>query len=157
MPGSICDVLPSAAALLGVSGAADALGLAESIGDVDRVMMVLVDGLGWHLLPDLVDDAPLLASVLSGGAGRLRQLTCTFPSTTPTSLVSLGTGALPDSTASSASRSTSRAPIASSTTSVGGTSRRPTNGSLCQHGSTDSRTPEWQLAPCCRNGSSGAA
>lgn len=95
MPGSICDVLPSAAALLGVPGAVDALGLAESIGDVDRVMVVLVDGLGWHLLPDLVDDAPLLASVLTGGTGRLRQLMCTFPSTTPTSLVSLGTGAQP--------------------------------------------------------------
>lgn len=93
--GSICDVLPGAAALLGVPDAVDALGLAESVGDVDRVMVVLVDGLGWHLLPELVDDAPLLASVLAGGTGRLRRLTCTFPSTTPTSLVSLGTGAQP--------------------------------------------------------------
>ncbi len=95
MPGSICDVLPSAAALLGVPDAVDALGLTESVGDVDRVLVVLVDGLGWHLLPDLVDNAPLLASVLAGNTGRVRQLTCTFPSTTPTSLVSLGTGALP--------------------------------------------------------------
>ncbi len=95
MPGSICDVLPSAAALLGVPGAVDTLGLTESLGDVDRVVVVLVDGLGWHLLPDLVDDAPLLASVLTGGTGRLRQLLCTFPSTTPTSLVSFGTGAQP--------------------------------------------------------------
>jgi hypothetical protein len=95
VPGSICEVLPSAAAVLGVAGAVDTLGLADSLGDVDRVAVVLVDGLGWHLLPDLVGDAPLLASVLSGATGRLRQLVCTFPSTTPTSLVSLGTGARP--------------------------------------------------------------
>ena len=96
MPGSICDVLPAAAALLGVPGAVDRLGLAESVAEqVDRVVVVLVDGMGWHLLPELAGDAPLLASVLAGGAGRLSQLVCTFPSTTPTSLVSLGTGAQP--------------------------------------------------------------
>lgn len=95
MPGSICDVLPSTAALLGVPGAVDTLGLTDSVGDVDRVAVVLVDGMGWHLLPDLAADAPLLSSVAAGGTGRLRQLSCTFPSTTPTSLVSLGTGAQP--------------------------------------------------------------
>jgi hypothetical protein len=96
VPGSICDVLPAAAALLGVPGAVDRLGLAQSVaGQVDRVAVVLVDGMGWHLLPELAAGAPLLASVLAGGAGRLSQLTCTFPSTTPSSLVSLGTGALP--------------------------------------------------------------
>lgn len=93
--GSICDVLPAAAALLGAPDASDSLGLAESIGTVDRVAVVLVDGMGWHLLPELAGDAPLLASVLAGGTGRLRELTCTFPSTTPSSLVSLGTGARP--------------------------------------------------------------
>lgn len=95
MPGSICDVLPSVAALLGVAGVADTLGLADWTGRVDRICVVLVDGLGWHLLADLLDDAPLLASVLTGRAGRLQRLDCTFPSTTPTSLVSLGTGAQP--------------------------------------------------------------
>ena len=95
MPGSICDILPSAAAVLGVPGVPDALGLTERIGDVRRVAVVLVDGLGYHLLPQLADDAPLLASVLAGGTGRLSELTCTFPSTTPTSLVSLGTGVPP--------------------------------------------------------------
>lgn len=92
MPGSICDVLPSAAALLGVPGAVDTLGLASQ---VDRVAVVLVDGLGWHLLPELARSVPLLASVLAGDTGRLTELTCTFPSTTPSSLVSLGTGAQP--------------------------------------------------------------
>ena len=97
VPGSICDVLPAAAALLGAPGAVDKLGLADWIGGdrVDRVAVVLVDGMGWHLLPELAGSAPLLASVLAGDTGRLGELTCTFPSTTPSSLVSLGTGAEP--------------------------------------------------------------
>jgi hypothetical protein len=93
--GSICDVLPSAAALLSVSGAVDMLGVTEWVGDVRRVAVVLVDGMGRHLLPELVADAPLLASVLAGDTGRLDELACTFPSTTPTSLASLTTGVAP--------------------------------------------------------------
>jgi hypothetical protein len=94
--GSLCDVLPAAAALLGIPDAVDRLAVAESVGkQVDRVAVVLVDGLGWHLIPELAGSAPLLASVLAGDAGRLTELSCTFPSTTPSSLVSLGTGAPP--------------------------------------------------------------
>jgi type I phosphodiesterase/nucleotide pyrophosphatase len=97
--GSICDVLPAAAALLSVaqadSEATDALGVTDWVGDVRRVGVVLVDGMGWHLLPTLAADAPLLASVLAGDTGRLDELACTFPSTTPTSLASLGTGVTP--------------------------------------------------------------
>jgi len=95
VPGSICDVLPAAAALLSADGAVDALGVTERIGNVRRVAVVLVDGMGRHLLPELAADAPLLASVLAGGTGRLDELACTFPSTTPTSLASLGTGVAP--------------------------------------------------------------
>ncbi len=95
MPGSICDVLPAAAALLGVPGAVDTLGLVEQVGAVRRVAVVLVDGMGHHLLPQLAAHAPLLASVLAGTAGWLDELACTFPSTTPTSLASLGTGVPP--------------------------------------------------------------
>jgi hypothetical protein len=91
-PASICDILPSAAALLGVPGAADRLDLASRVGDVRRVAVLLVDGMGHHLLPAMAAHAPLLAAVLSGQVGRLAELKCTFPSTTPTSLVSLGTG-----------------------------------------------------------------
>jgi Type I phosphodiesterase / nucleotide pyrophosphatase len=80
-PRSICDVLPTAAALL-----ADGMRC---------VAVVLVDGMGWYLLPALADDAPLVASVLAGDAGRLDELACTFPSTTPTSLASLTTGVAP--------------------------------------------------------------
>ncbi|HEX5257133.1 MAG TPA: nucleotide pyrophosphatase/phosphodiesterase family protein [Mycobacterium sp.] len=97
MPGSLCDVLPAAAALLDVEDAVDKLAVTEWVGAdrIDRVLVALVDGLGWHLLPQLAGSAPLLASVLGGATARLTQLDCTFPSTTPTSLVSLGTGVLP--------------------------------------------------------------
>ena len=95
MAASICDVLPAAAALLGAPGGVDRLGLAESVGAKDRVAVVLVDGMGWHLLPELAGDAPLLASVVAGDTGWISELTCTFPSTTPSSLVSLATGARP--------------------------------------------------------------
>jgi len=96
--GSICDVLPAAATLLGVADTParrSPLGLRERIGEVRRVAVVLVDGMGTHLLPQLAADAPLLASVLAGEVGWRDDLTCAFPSTTPTSLVSLGTGVLP--------------------------------------------------------------
>jgi hypothetical protein len=90
-------VLPAAAALLEIEDAVDKLAVADWVDAdrIDRVLVVLVDGLGWHLLPQLAGSAPMLASVLGGATGRLTQLDCTFPSTTPTSLVSLGTGALP--------------------------------------------------------------
>ena len=95
MPGSICDVLPAAAALLGVTDGTDVLGLTETLGDVSRVAVLLVDGMGYHLLPEMTRDARLLASVVAGAGGRLDELSCTFPATTPTSLVSLTTGARP--------------------------------------------------------------
>jgi hypothetical protein len=83
------------AALLGVDGGTDRLALGGQVGEVRRVCVVLVDGLGYHLLPKLAPHAPLLDQVLRGAAGQLSELTCTFPSTTPTSLVSLGTGTEP--------------------------------------------------------------
>jgi hypothetical protein len=95
VPGSLTDVLPSVAALLGVAGGTDRLDLAAKVGDVRRVCALLVDGMGYHLLPMLAPHAPLLAQVLDGGAGELAELACTFPSTTPTSLVSFGTGTQP--------------------------------------------------------------
>ncbi len=97
MPGSLRDVLPAAAALLGHPDAHDRLGVADGLdaGRIDRVAVVLVDGLGWHLLPELAASAPLLSAVLAGQSGRLFEITSPVPSTTPTSLVSLGTGAQP--------------------------------------------------------------
>jgi hypothetical protein len=93
--GRIGDILPAVAAVLGTPGGEDRLGLAERIGPVDRVVVVLVDGLGRHLLPAAAPHAPLLADVLAGRAGTLDALHCDFPSTTPVSLVSFGTGARP--------------------------------------------------------------
>ena len=95
MTRSLTDVLPSVAAVLGVGEGVDRLDLTAKLGDVRRVCVVLVDGMGYHLLPVLAPHAQLLAQVLRGGTGELAELTCTFPSTTPTSLVSFGTGALP--------------------------------------------------------------
>ena len=94
MTASLCDVLPSVAALLTVPGAVDVLHLTEH-SDARRVAVVLVDGLGLHLLPALAPHAPLLAAVAAGDTGSLTPLASTFPSTTPTSLVSLATGVRP--------------------------------------------------------------
>lgn len=88
---TIADVLPSAFAALGVPGHAERL----ELPDVRRIGVLLVDGLGYHLLPSAARAAPVLADVHAGRLGELREIASCFPSTTPTSLVSLGTGALP--------------------------------------------------------------
>jgi hypothetical protein len=93
--GQLTDVLSSACGVLGVPGTADRLDLAGRVGDVDRIVVLLVDGLGYHLLPAAAPHAPTLAAALAGRLGALDELTCTFPSTTPTSLVTLGTGVAP--------------------------------------------------------------
>ncbi|MEH0846113.1 nucleotide pyrophosphatase/phosphodiesterase family protein [Micromonospora sp. CPCC 205711] len=90
--GSLADVLPSALAVLGVPGAVDLLGLTPSLAGVRRIAVLLVDGLGWYQIPTAARYAPTLAG-LAATVGR--PLTSGFPSTTPTSLVSLGTGVAP--------------------------------------------------------------
>ena len=94
MTPSLLDVLPSALSVLGVPGP-DALGLRETLAGVRRIAVVLVDGLGYHLLPLAAPVAPTIADVLAGRLGTLLELTSPFPSTTPVSLVSLGTGVPP--------------------------------------------------------------
>ncbi|RKR87211.1 putative AlkP superfamily pyrophosphatase or phosphodiesterase [Micromonospora pisi] len=89
---SLADVLPSALAVLGVPGAADPLGLVGPMAGVRRIAVLLVDGLGWYQLPTAAPYAPVLTD-LAARTGR--PLTSGFPSTTPTSVVSLGTGAAP--------------------------------------------------------------
>jgi hypothetical protein len=78
---ALADVLPSALGSLGVA-AANPLGLAPS----SCVVVLLVDGLGWNLLRANADCAPFL-NALAGDS-----LTVGFPTTTATSLTSLGTG-----------------------------------------------------------------
>jgi hypothetical protein len=89
--GWLGDVLPGVLTALGVPGLTDRLGLADRLPGVERVVVLLLDGLGWHQLALGRPQAPVLATL---AAGR-KPITCGFPSTTPTSLVSLGTGALP--------------------------------------------------------------
>jgi hypothetical protein len=90
--GTLADLLPSVAALLGVPGFADRLGLAGLPGEAEApgaVTVLLVDGLGWWPWLDRLDHTPALAAM------DRRQLSTTVPSTTPTALASLGTGLPP--------------------------------------------------------------
>ena len=82
---SLADLLPSALAALGVPDWPNPLNLAGS----GCIVVLLVDGLGWQLLRRYAEHAPFLAS-LPG-----RPLTAGFPTTTATSLSSLGTGLPP--------------------------------------------------------------
>jgi predicted AlkP superfamily pyrophosphatase or phosphodiesterase len=95
---TLADVLPSAAAALGVpiprgDLPADPLGLTEALGGARRVAVLLVDGLGADLIRAHADLAPTLAA-LSTPAG---DLSAPCPSTTPVSLATLGTGLPPGS------------------------------------------------------------
>ena len=82
---TLADLLPSLGAHLGVPGAVDVLGLP----DARRYLLVLIDGLGWHQLNNHAAHAPYL----SGLAGRW--ITSGVPSTTATSITSIGTGMPP--------------------------------------------------------------
>jgi predicted AlkP superfamily pyrophosphatase or phosphodiesterase len=88
---ALADLSPSVGALLGVPGCRDVLGLGERTGGVRRVCVLLVDGLGGSLLDAHPEHAPFLSSLRGSG----RTLTAGFPSTTATSLGSLGTGLPP--------------------------------------------------------------
>ena len=83
---TIAEVMSSAAASLGVPGFEDVLGLPTA----RRVVVVLADGLGRAQLRARAGHAPTLA-----GARSLATLDAAFPTTTASSLASLGTGAAP--------------------------------------------------------------
>ncbi|GIF05740.1 alkaline phosphatase family protein [Actinoplanes siamensis] len=93
--GSLADLLPSVSAVLGVPGAADVLGLRDRLDGVDKVAVLLVDGLGAYQMPLAARHAPVLADLAAGGRGHAGTLTSGFPSTTPVSLVTLGAGVPP--------------------------------------------------------------
>jgi Type I phosphodiesterase / nucleotide pyrophosphatase len=85
---TLADLLPALAAHLGLPNYPDdRLGLPDS----DRYVVVMVDGLGWHLVRHSIRQLPYLASLL----GEARPITAGVPSTTVTSLASLGTGLPP--------------------------------------------------------------
>jgi Type I phosphodiesterase / nucleotide pyrophosphatase len=94
---SLADVLPGVLTALGVPGATDPLGLVAALGDVWGVAVLLIDGLGHHALPRAAPHTPTIADIVAGhlAGASARAITTGFPSTTPASLVSLGTGAAP--------------------------------------------------------------
>lgn len=84
---SLADVLPAIGAALGVDA-----GLASTTLELppgERYVVLLVDGLGHQLLRRHAEEAPYLASLV-GDPGRAG-----VPTTTATSLTSLGTGLTP--------------------------------------------------------------
>lgn len=117
------DVLPSVAAAAGAPGFVDVLGLPSA----PRYVVVLVDGLGDHLLREHADAAPFLSELAD-----VPGLRSGIPSTTATSLTSLGTGLLPGAHGV-----------------VGYTSRNPANGRrLNSLGWSDDVDPRaWQPHP----------
>ncbi len=82
---ALADLLPSVLAALDVPGELDVLGLPPA----RRYCVLLVDALGWNLLRAHPVQAPFLTS-LTG-----RAITAGTPTTTATSLASLGTGLPP--------------------------------------------------------------
>jgi hypothetical protein len=90
---ALSDLLPAVLAGHGVPGA-PATGL--YLPPADRTCVFLVDGLGWELLKAHPDEAPFLTSLLGTSlAGAGAPLTAGFPTTTATSLASVGTGLPP--------------------------------------------------------------
>lgn len=91
--GSLADLLPTIAAGQGVPGFEATL---AELTPADRNCVFLIDGLGWEQIKAHPDEAPFLHSLLPtsrGGTGR--PITSGFPSTTATSLASVGTGLAP--------------------------------------------------------------
>lgn len=88
LPGLV-DVLPSAAAAMGAALEDDVVP-ALVLPPADRVVVLLVDGLGEELLARRAGHAPFLTSLRGHG----HRLEVGFPSTTATSMGTFGTGRL---------------------------------------------------------------
>ena len=87
--GSLADVLPAVLTSLGVEGERPGPALAPT----ERVVVLLVDGLGTRALQEHAAGAPYLSGLLGSVASA--QISTVFPSTTPIALTSLGTGLTP--------------------------------------------------------------
>jgi len=71
-------------------------GLLPDLGGVRKVILLVLDALGWEGLQPLLQEGELIFSKLvEGHEGRLLQLTSTFPATTTTALATLTTGLTP--------------------------------------------------------------
>lgn len=86
---SLGDVIPAVSAALGVEAGFGPSSLA--LPEASSYVIFLVDGLGYELLRDHPEEAPYLHSLLDGAP----PATVGVPSTTATSLTSLGTGLTP--------------------------------------------------------------
>ncbi|HSO52183.1 MAG TPA: alkaline phosphatase family protein, partial [Actinomycetes bacterium] len=84
---SLSDLLPSLLAALDVPGQANPLG----VEPLRRACLLVVDGLGWELLLANRRAAPVMAAAAERGG----PVTTGFPSTTSSSLASIGTGLPP--------------------------------------------------------------
>jgi hypothetical protein len=84
---SLAELLPSVLVAIGVSSGPAPLEIAAT----RRVVVLVVDGLGWHNLRAGREHAPFLA----GLQDTARVLDSGFPSTTPIALTSFGTGLPP--------------------------------------------------------------
>ena len=95
--GSLADVLPGVGAAMGVSigdvpaDGGSPLRTDPPLPQLRGWVVMLIDGLGWHLLREHAHLAPHLSALL----GDREPLTTSIPSTTATSLTSLGTGLTP--------------------------------------------------------------
>lgn len=84
---TLAELVPAMGAKLGVGAHADVLGLPEGT----RWVLLMIDGLGAWNLTEAARLAPFLSEAWGGGA----TLTSAAPSTTATSITSLGTGLTP--------------------------------------------------------------
>lgn len=87
--GTLGNLLPSALTAVGRGSGWD--GPTIPLPEARYYVVLLVDGLGWELLRRYADRTPYFAGLLENG----RPLTTGIPSTTATSLTSLGTGLEP--------------------------------------------------------------
>jgi hypothetical protein len=85
--GALVDVLPATLAAMGLPGWDARIHLPEA----PSYVVFLIDGLGWNLLRDHRDVAPYLNELADSST----PITCGVPSTTATSITSLGTGLAP--------------------------------------------------------------
>jgi hypothetical protein len=81
---SLADVVPALLAAQGVAGLPNPLDIPQA----RTVCLLLIDGLGWQLLREHADQAPTLSAL----AADTEPITAGFPSTTATSVASIGTG-----------------------------------------------------------------
>ncbi|MBO9706026.1 MAG: alkaline phosphatase family protein, partial [Arthrobacter sp.] len=89
---SIADLLSSAASAAGATSLPNTL----KIPTASRICLVLVDGMGAQVLKRYAAHVPFMRSLVqAGGSGLPVRLDAAFPTTTASSLASLGTGAAP--------------------------------------------------------------